>query len=399
MDKKQKILDKLKRNGDIRNAAWVTQQFTKGRLRFMSEQESTNYAQNTSQIIFDNFKASIRVISDLYEDTWDIDFKVEIRESKVYIIILGIYILFPLITIRNRNNKSHTIKNLIVKIPLYNRSNTDLRIGPLQGGRLTLSNAEWQSNYFHSHLSTTSSSISSNSSIPRFGTFCTGSGEINIFRSDINGDGFSEPRFMRFALQIMSLVSYESIEGVPYRCMSNIREANMSGSIYLAGGNTLSEMFKRTVIRYYKARNKVPDIDIKIGSSNSYYIADNDKFTKFLEDVEYTQEEKERFFCGEGSDGVLYKYGASLVNTVPTFTNKFIFRGEEIPMVVEPSTRSNTTIVYKIHPNLVKYLKQEIEYELNENKIRQSTIDKYRVETSDATESVQPDPVPMPADS
>ena len=46
-----------------------------------------------------------------------------------------------------------------------------------------------------------------------------------------------------------------------------------------------------------------------------------------------------------------------------------------------------------------KYLKEEIEYELNKDKIRKSTIDRYSVELSDATESVQSNPVLVSADS
>lgn len=70
-------------------------------------------------------------------------------------------------------------------------------------------------------------------------------------------------------------------------------------------------------------------------------------------------------------------------------------------MVIEsaPAPEGVNTVNYIVHPNLIKYLKEEIEYELNKGKIRKGTIDRYTTEFSDATESVQSNPVLVSADS
>ena len=68
-------------------------------------------------------------------------------------------------------------------------------------------------------------------------------------------------------------------------------------------------------------------------------------------------------------------------------------------MTIEPAPVIATTVTYIVHPSLIKHLKEEIEYELNKGKIRKSTIDRYTSESSHATESVQPNPVLVSADS
>ena len=393
-----KITKQIKLNGNIRDASWMTRQFQKGRIRF----ESANGNGSTeviSETIFNQFKTCIRVINEIYEDAWDIDFRTNINNRKVTIYIQGVLILFPEVTIRNRNSRTHLIKDLLVRIKLYNQGNSNIRIAGLDGGRLTLSYAEYQSNYFHSHLPTYNGNISSGMSLPLLERFCTGSGEINIFQSKINGDGFTEERFIRYAMQIMSLVGYESIEGHPYRHISSISARSQSGS-YFNLDNRKKERFKSRVIRYYKDNETIPPVDITIDSTNSYAISDNESLQSFVYNIDFTDDEKRDYFCTLSDNGQYYQYGSTPgFSTPPTVRTTFIFRGEEKRMVIEPAPATATTVTYVVHPNLFKYLKEEIEYELNQDKIRQSTINRYKIELDNAREGVQSDSIPMPADS
>ena len=389
-----KIKEQIQLSGNIRNVSWFTHQFEKGRI-YMRGCSSEVMSQN----IFNKFKTAIRIINDIYENSWDINFKVSSCNNKLKIEIQGIYILFPIVNITNRNNNRHTIKDLLVEIKLNNYRNQNIRIDYLKGGRLTLSYAEYQSDYFHSHLSTTKSAISSGMTLPYMDGFCTGSGEINIYQADINGEGFTEERFMRYALQILSLVSYESIEGTPYRYMSRIRTHSRSGS-YFHLDNRRKELFFQKVINWYKQSETIPNIDITIDSTNSYSVAQNENFQKFVEEVDYEVTDKARFFCILGENNNYYAYNSAPgFTTPPTVRTTFIFRSEVKNMVIEPAPQGNTTVTHIIHPSLIKYLKEEIEYELNKGKIRKSTIDRYTPESSHATESVQPNPVLVSADS
>ena len=381
-------------SGNIRNAAWFTQQYQKGRIKLLNNSESI------SSIVFEQFKTAIRVINDIYDNSWDIAF--EVRKdfnNKIFLEIKGIYILFPEINITNRDGANHIIKDLLVLIQFYNYNNTSLRINSLKGGRLTLSYAEYQSDYFHSHLPILKSSISTTMDLPYLSNFCTGSGEINIYQSNINGDGFNEERFIRYVMQIMSLVSYESIEGTPYRYIRSISVRPHSGSYYTVE-NRRKERFKNKVIDYYKQENKIPVIDIHIDSTNSYYISDNETFKNFIYSIPFNDEDKNWFFCSLGDNNIYYSYGQTPGYAIPpSVQSTFIFRNVEKRMVIESAPEGVNTVNYVVHPNLIKYLKEEIEYELNKGKIRKSTIDRYSVKLSDATESIQSDPVPVSADS
>ena len=388
-----KIKEQIQLSGNIRNVTWFTHQFEKGRVYMRGSDEVM------SQDVFDKFKSAIRIINDIYENSWDINFKLAFHNKKLRIEIQGIYILFPIVNITNRNNNRHTIKDLLVEIRLHSHINQNIRIDSLKGGRLTLSYAEYQSDYFHSHLSTTKGVISSGMTLPYMDSFCTGSGEINIYRFNINGDGFTEERFMRYAMQILSLVSYESIEGTPYRYMGRIRTHSRSGS-YFHLDSRKKELFFQKVINWYKQLETIPNIDITIDSTNSYSVALNENFQKFVENVQYEDNDKARFFCILGENNNYYAYNSAPgFTTPPTVRNTFIFRSEVKNMVIEPAPQGNTTVTHIIHPSLIKYLKEEIEYELNKGKIRKSTIDRYTSESSNATESVQSNPVLVSADS
>ena len=388
------LKEQIALSGNIRDAAWFTQQYQKGRIKLL---ENNN---PISSSIFEQFKTAIRVINDIYDNSWDIAFEVKKDfNNKIFLEIKGIYILFSEINITNRDRANHTIKDLLVLIQLCNYNNTALKIHSLKGGRLTLSYAEYQSDYFHSHLSTSKNSISTGMNLPHLSAFCTGSGEINIYHSNINGDGFNEERFIRYAMQIMSLVSYESIEGTPYKYIRSISVRPHSGHYYNAD-NSRKLRFKNKVISYYKQEDKIPVIDIHIDSTNSYCISDNETFKNFIYSIPFNDEDKNWFFCSLGDNNVYYSYGQTPGYAIPpNIQSTFIFRNVEKRMVIEPAPEGVNTVNYIVHPNLIKYLKEEIEYELNKGKIRKSTIDRYSVKLSDATESIQSNPVPVSADS
>ena len=388
------LKEQIALSGNIRDAAWFTQQYQKGRIKLLDNNNPI------SSSIFEQFKTAIRVINDIYDNSWDIAFEVKKDfNNKIFLEIKGIYILFSEINITNRDRANHTIKDLLVLIQLYNYNNTALKIHSLKGGRLTLSYAEYQSDYFHSHLSISKSSISTEMNLPHLSAFCTGSGEINIYHSNINGDGFNEERFIRYAMQIMSLVSYESIEGTPYKYIRSISVRPHSGHYYNAD-NSRKLRFKNKVISYYKQEDKIPVIDIHIDSTNSYCISDNETFKNFIYSIPFNDEDKNWFFCSLGDNNVYYSYGQTPGYAIPpNIQSTFIFRNVEKRMVIEPAPEGVNTVNYIVHPNLIKYLKEEIEYELNKGKIRKSTIDRYSVKLSDATESIQSNPVPVSADS
>ena len=94
---------------------------------------------------------------------------------------------------------------MFVKIPFFINQRKRLGIERIKGGRTTLSYAEYCSHYYHSHLSIGAIGfISSRSQPPMYSTFCTGSGEINIYQADMNSEGITEARATAYLMQIMT---------------------------------------------------------------------------------------------------------------------------------------------------------------------------------------------------
>ena len=397
-----KILEReLKLSGNVRNAAWMTRQFAKKRIIMGGVV--------ISETLFNQYKICMKVISDIYENKWDVDFILTQTSSKIYINIKAVHILFEEIVITNSGGQNHTIKDLLVAIGLQNDDNRRLKIERLKGGRLTLTYAEFQSNYFHSHLSVDCQRLNGGdySVVPFFTPFCTGSGEINMYQSDINGDGFTERNFIAFAMQIMTLVTWESLEGMPYIYMRNIRIRPSSGSYFYPSERGHSEPVYRKILTNLIENQITPDIDVIFNSNNSFEVVDNEKISKLANELPLTDQEKDIFLCSPvpGTNNTHY-YGYNSTpgfNSVPTFTSNYIFRGELRQFTVGSAPAANATttaeIQYKLHPNVIKYVKKKLEYELNKKRIRQSTINRYKVKPSDAGESVQSDPVPVSGNS
>ena len=394
-----KTLEKnLKLSGNIRNPTWVTTQFNKKRISIGGV--------IISEHIFNQYKICMKVISDIYENAWDVAYNLYTANGKICIDIRAIHILFEEITITNSLDNSHVIKDLLVAIELRNDNNRRLKIDRVKGGRLYLSYAEYQSNYFHSHLSVNCQNLlSSGIESPFFTSFCTGSGEINIYQSNINGDGLTESNFTSFAMQIMTLVNWESLEGMPYRRMETISVKPTSGNSYSYNEELQGKLALEIVLENIKQKGKVPDLDIIINSNYSFEIVEGEKFNKLIESIEIEEEAKVLLYCSEIVSGGItfyYRYNQSPGFTaVPNIPSKYIFRNVERSFIVEaaPTTIKVSEIEYKLHPKTIIYIKNKLQNELNKNRIRQSTINRYQDKPSNAGESVQSNPVPVSGNS
>lgn len=135
-------------------------------------------------------------------------FKGKVHQSSFY----RIYIHIPEVTITNSRKDTHLIKDLYLKITVSAKGLIQFGI---QGLRATVSIDEYYAGYAHSHLHTFD---------PRnifFDTFCTGTGEINQILLLLSRS-FSEVNFTLFCLHLKNFIAWESIEGTPYRNMTDV---------------------------------------------------------------------------------------------------------------------------------------------------------------------------------
>lgn len=393
-----KIEKKIKLQDKMRNFSWVAQQQSKGRLYIRGIKVTDE--------VFNQFRIFIKTTQEIYENSWDIDIQTMMDEisaphskkckMKLIIDITGVVLYFPRVTITNRERKSHLIKDIFVRTPFFiDESRNKLKIEIIEGGRTTLSYAEYCSHYYHSHLSINAmGSISSGSIPPMYSTFCTGSGEINIYQADMNADGITESKVTAYLMQIMTVVGYESIEGTPYRHMKNIMIRDASGRRSNPNINVSNNLYRRT-LQHYKDNNLVPCVEFAI-ENNKYIVKDNDKFTEFLMTTVSSDDDKRNILCMMDETGAYYQYGSTpRREQPPVVTNKYIFQGREIQFVVEDIQNEidDSNIDYFIHPNIKSFIKNQIEYDINKKSIRKSTIDRYSNQSSNARKSVQPNKI------
>lgn len=395
-----KIGKKIKLQDKMRNFSWVAQQQSKGRLYINGRKVTDN--------VFNEFRTFVKTTQEIYENSWDIDIETSMEEfstkkpsgktrieRKLVIQIRGLVLYFPRVTITNRERKSHLIKDIFVRIPFFINQRERLGIERIEGGRTTLSYAEYCSHYYHSHLSINAiGSISSRSQPPMYSTFCTGSGEINIYQADMNSEGITEARATAYLMQIMTVVGYESIEGTPYRHIRNIMIRDASGRRSNPNRNVANNLYRRT-LAHCKDNNIVPCLEFAI-ENNKYIVKDNSKFDEFLLATVTDEDAKRNILCMIDETGAYYQYGSTPTREQPpTVTNKYIFQGREIQFTVEdiPGEIDDSNIEYFIHPFIKTYIKNQIEYDINKKSIRKSTIDRYSNQSSNARKSVQPNKV------
>lgn len=146
-----------------------------------------------------------------------------LRSSYQDCIAYQILIHFPEVTIKNDKDE-HLIRNMYVRLILRPDG---LIASYIQGMRTTVTEAEFVSQYVHSHLPRL------NASQITFHSFCTGIGEINQVLALLN-TRYTSANFMMLLMHIKNYLEWESKEGHPYMFMENVFSRSDRMSTYNA---------------------------------------------------------------------------------------------------------------------------------------------------------------------
>ena len=139
---------------------------------------------------------------------------------------------YPEIEIESENGATHTIKDFYITFEIrFNLSDWldeekfSFSITNISGFRTTLSFAEWNVGYRHSHVGATSIQPHA-SSIMSSKAYCTGSGDISTILPQINSEamGISEDSIGFLFAIIDTMVRWESISGNPHHYVNQITE-------------------------------------------------------------------------------------------------------------------------------------------------------------------------------
>jgi hypothetical protein len=181
-----------------------------------------------------------------------------------------IYIKFPSILIKNSNGKSHFIKDLYIKFQFsYDYGNNVLRLANLYGYRPNRTLGEWKAEYIHSHIQG-----SGTSSTPFNSGFCFGSTKIAVSFSKLRHSeiNFTTQDLETFLIEFIGYLSWESLEGGPYRRIGDISSANY---IPLSG-------LQKYNIDTEECVKIIQNIDIPIIDRNGIPEVDSQKLEKIL---------------------------------------------------------------------------------------------------------------------
>lgn len=209
----------LQTTGKLRTTSYLFELANRGFIKNLSVDKVVEFCDKMDQIITS--------LNNAYGENWDFVLQTSYDDNSKKSFLgftLNIVIHYDEILITNSKEQEHLIKDLFVILSIHIKKSSEevtFLFSDPYGFRSTLSYEEWYSGYFHSHLE---KDIQCWGPLPT-GPFCTGSNEITDLRMRLNSS-FDIGNFELLLLTIDSMVSWESLEGVPHMKMENIRVAS-----------------------------------------------------------------------------------------------------------------------------------------------------------------------------
>lgn len=255
---------------------------------------------------------------------------------------LELIIHFPETIVTNRDFIKHTIKDLYFIIKFIKTGNSyDLKF---TGKRSTYSINEIVSGYNHSHLPSTNLRTINNW---KFGTeWCLGASELTNYKNIVNT---SKENLQMLLLLIPNYISYESIEGRPYKYLKDV-------GISKTG---LEKVHLLYIERLYKSYKK--KLNIKL--NNNLEISN---FEEFEDSIDINQNDYEDSFFAYKINNVYYPVTQEIHN-FKNLDNKFLFNfnGKPIYSKVENKITNIKSKKYA-HPAITRYFAKRISKEIKE---------------------------------
>lgn len=236
-----------------------------------------------SDTALEELRTLVKTVIEIYGEDWDIHL---VKLSDGNIAIQGIDILYPEVQINNSDGRTHDIKDLYIRLVLgMNRES--IYLSHFSGARGKVSLKEYSCGYQHSHLHQTT--FGSAPDGPMFDSFCTGSGEINRYREAYN-DSRTAANASKVLLQLYTLASWESIEGVPYFHISAIEYRSGNGRsaelIPVSTTEASAISFANKIARYTQ-EGKIPvkGINVDVTPDNKISVAFDEEYIVTLMSV------------------------------------------------------------------------------------------------------------------
>ncbi len=287
-------------------------------------------------------------------------------------------VIYPEFVITNSKGRRHTIKDLIV-LHSFNFSNGCIHPSQLEGGRLSKTNLEILSGYQQSHLG----SFSIWPTEPLYiSKFCVGSAtDVSLMLAEFEVE-MDFDRYELFLFCVDSMITWESLEGVPYIKMETIANAGskrITNSTRYLEDTIVTKILERKLplkLDFYvdEGRYKIyPNLKandfIKEVVSNTLTFADLKKVL-----VTRTPNTFDNFLELKAEGAVQIR------STKITSTDHYtLFRGKKVyPKVIKEDRRQQSatsvddTVVY---PKFLENVLRKLEKRIYEQTVTKSTVE------------------------
>lgn len=290
----------------------------------------------------------IPILDDLYPKRWSWD-KLD-----------HILIHFPAFTITNSKNARHDIKDLYIRLQ-YNHPNKVFS-GGYDGARTSITKSELNGNYAHSHLPSIT-----DTSVGAFSGFCLGRSTLSYLLSDLATLEMKEEKLedikLKFLLVLMEIENYlqwESLEGGPYRRMSNINSGNLSS---IGHRNTSIEIRNIMSAIWHNIEKGIYKPQIKFNHKGLLEVINNDGF---LEEIsKYCEDE---YLVHRDGAGKFYSERTASGLTLGRISNnnKFKFKGKFVyPTLIEDKIEYEESGKDFAHPQIVNGCRKQLQDSIN----------------------------------
>lgn len=272
-----------------------------------------------------------------------------------------IIVWFPSVNVTNENSHSVTIRDVFVRIHIYNTGK--LRAFP-EMARTTFTYNQAVSNYVHSHCSGGVPTISD-----QYNHLCFGTGPINRTMASLMAS-FDESLWTLFCGELDLYTKTESIEGVPYKRLESIGagyEYNFHPSYHVCYNN--GDSISDRIISYILRNTRIP-VSYSNGMYNialpelDYILLISAALDKYLTQVESLPGVMMHNIVIK--NGKLYHRigGAADVNVGINNAIYVTFKGRHVPLRIYGSTPDEQITTVRIAPESVITMVTTVIYRL-----------------------------------
>lgn len=269
---------------------------------------------------------------------------------------LVVTVHYPEIQITNSIDIKHTIRDLYIKYYFKYNNSKGIFLYTTTAAKSTYTVGELKRGYLHSH-------ISSNGMGDWSGSFCFGRTDFATFINNAKYGNVNESTLYQLFLGMDSYLTWESLEGSPYKRINDIKEFEVSGYSVPVTTEVINKCFDDIINSLesftYEPRVSGNNVRITVKTPIEGIVEQTIKSSKYWEDN----------YIVRLYNGIPVKLQDFDASNYSTDTNIF-FKGQNIPLKIIKTELNDENIerMYPkgVAPELIKRVKAKLEEKFEE---------------------------------